>query len=135
MKFTPPPCDTVQIHSSAAPYTEVVQPSNRGLPLKSIRVVGVPGLNGELPALDGAGAVEPNTLAYTNPVFDNLGMLLVLPPTGRERYTATSPATSKSRTWKSATRASATPWSTGRGRPPSGTVLAAASTSSGPNTW
>jgi hypothetical protein len=74
------PCDNVRIHYSPTPYREIVQIGNRGAANKWIRVTGVPGPNGELPILDGSGAVAPAYLSFSNPVFEGLGMILVLPP-------------------------------------------------------
>ncbi len=76
------PCDTVRIHYAPTPYHEVIQLGRRGAANKWIRVTGVPGPNGELPVLDGAGATVPAGVSISNPVFEGLGMVLVLPPVG-----------------------------------------------------
>ena len=75
------PCDTVRIHYSATPYHEIVQIGSRGATNKWIRVTGVPGPNGELPILEGNGAIAPQNLSFNNPVFEGLGVILVLPTT------------------------------------------------------
>lgn len=75
------PCDTVRIHYSATPYREIVQIGSRGATDKWIRVTGVVGPNGELPILEGSGATAPASLSFSNPVFEGLGMILVLPTT------------------------------------------------------
>ncbi|MDB4949567.1 MAG: hypothetical protein JWM27_2216 [Gemmatimonadetes bacterium] len=75
------PCDNVRIHWSATPYREIVQIGSRGAANRWIRVTGVPGPNGELPVLDGSGAVAPANLSFSNSIFEGLGMILVLPTT------------------------------------------------------
>ncbi len=76
------PCDNVRIHYSPTPYREVVQLGKRGAANQWIRVTGVAGPNGELPILDGHDAVVPASLSFSNPIFEIIGMVLVLPPSG-----------------------------------------------------
>jgi hypothetical protein len=55
------PGDTVYIHYRATPYREKFLISTRGTPAEWIRVLGVPGPNGELPIISGDGATtSPN---------------------------------------------------------------------------
>lgn len=74
-------CDNVRIHYSPTPYREIVQIGARGAANRWIRITGVPGPGGELPVLEGSGATAPANLSFSNPVFEGLGMILVLPTT------------------------------------------------------
>ncbi|MES2179017.1 MAG: right-handed parallel beta-helix repeat-containing protein [Gemmatimonadota bacterium] len=76
------PCDNVRIFYQATPYRDVIFLSNRGAAHKYIRIVGMPGPNGELPILDGNGATIKAGTPFINQVFDGLGMIVVSPPVG-----------------------------------------------------
>jgi hypothetical protein len=56
--------DTVYIHYRATPYHEKFLISGRGTPQAWIRVIGVPGPNGELPVVSGDGATTGSTMHY-----------------------------------------------------------------------
>jgi hypothetical protein len=56
--------DTVYIHYQAAPYHEKILISSRGSASQWIRVLGVPGPNGELPIISGAGATTSTNMHY-----------------------------------------------------------------------
>lgn len=56
--------DTVLIHHRAEPYREKILISGRGTPEQWIRVLGVPGPNGELPVISGDGAVTAKTVRF-----------------------------------------------------------------------
>ena len=55
---------TVYLHYRAAPYTRKIILSNRGTAAGPIRLLGVPGENGERPVLDGDGATPPTNVVY-----------------------------------------------------------------------
>lgn len=58
------PGDTVYIHYRSTPYREKFLISSRGTPNQWIRVLGVPGPNGELPVISGDGATTASTMHY-----------------------------------------------------------------------
>ena len=76
------PCDNVRIFWRATPYNDVIFLSNRGAAHKYIRIVGMPGPNGERPILDGNGATIKPSTPFINNVFDGLGMIVVSVPVG-----------------------------------------------------
>ncbi len=76
------PGDTVYIHYRPEPYRERFNVSGQGTPSQWIRVIGVPGPNGELPVISGNGATTaqhsdfywtdasgPNTIQDSGVVF------------------------------------------------------------------
>src|SRR5678810_287382 len=71
------PGDVVQIPYRAEPYREKVVFSARGTPDARIRVVGLPGPNGERPIIDGLGATTDAQFTYGyRPIEDN-GLITV----------------------------------------------------------
>src|SRR5262245_35060998 len=56
--------DTVNIHYRPAPYAEKILISGRGTPAQWIRVIGIPGPNGELPIISGRGATTSKNMHY-----------------------------------------------------------------------
>lgn len=56
--------DTVYIHHRDEPYREKILISARGTPEQWIRVLGVPGPNGELPVISGDGAVTGKNIRF-----------------------------------------------------------------------
>jgi hypothetical protein len=78
------PGSTVYIHYRATPYKEKFLISTRGTAANWIRVIGVPGPNGERPILDGNGAVTSTNSRYhwTDPsYFQVYGLVHVGPST------------------------------------------------------
>jgi len=73
------PCDTVNIHYSTTPYTDIIFLASRGRHQKWITVQGVAGPNGELPVLDGTNAVMPTGSAAPT-VVDSAGMIIIMSP-------------------------------------------------------
>lgn len=58
------PGAAVRIHHRATPYHEKILVSGRGTADKPIKVIGVPGPNGEYPVIDGANATSGGSLGY-----------------------------------------------------------------------
>ena len=58
------PGDTVRIHWRPEPYKEKWVICRQGTAELPITVIGVPGSNGELPVIDGVGAVTPPNLNF-----------------------------------------------------------------------
>lgn len=56
--------DTVYIHYRSEPYREKILISGRGMPDQWIRVLGVPGPNGELPVISGDRAVTSKNVRF-----------------------------------------------------------------------
>src|SRR4051812_24767541 len=56
--------DTVYIHYQSTPYREKILISGQGTPTNWIRVLGVPGPNGELPIISGNGATTSKNNHY-----------------------------------------------------------------------
>jgi len=56
--------DTVYVHYRDTPYREKILISGRGTPQQWIRVLGVPGSNGELPVISGDRAVTSRTMQH-----------------------------------------------------------------------
>jgi len=56
--------DTVYIHHRPAPYREKILISARGTPNQWVRVLGVPGPNGELPVISGDNATTSTNMHY-----------------------------------------------------------------------
>lgn len=73
------PCDIVNIHYSATPYTDIIYLGSRGRSNKWITVQGVAGPNGELPILDGTNALMPNNSGAPSAV-DAAGMIVIMTP-------------------------------------------------------
>lgn len=74
------PGDTVNIHYRTTPYREKILISGRGTPEQWIRILGVPGPNGELPVISGADATTSTTMRWrwTDPkVLQWLGVIQV----------------------------------------------------------
>ena len=72
--------DTVFIHHRETPYREKILISGRGTPQQWIRVLGVPGPNGELPVISGDGAVTStnNRHRWTDPrIIQWLGVVQI----------------------------------------------------------
>ncbi len=59
--------DTVYIHWKATPYQEKIFISGQGTSSQWIRVLGVPGPNGELPVISGDGATTGTNMHYRFP--------------------------------------------------------------------
>lgn len=73
------PCDQVNIHYSSTPYKDIIVLTSRGRANKWITIKGIPGPNGELPILDGAGAVMPKNTG-ANSWIDSVGMIIISKP-------------------------------------------------------
>ncbi|WP_298212934.1 hypothetical protein [Acidovorax sp.] len=73
------PCDIVNIHYRAAPYTDIIFLASRGRHNKWITIQGVAGPNGELPVLDGTNAVMPKDTG-ANRFTDAAGMIVIKTP-------------------------------------------------------
>lgn len=73
------PCDQVNIFYSSTPYKDIVVLTSRGRANKWITIKGIPGPNGELPILDGAGAVMPQNTG-ANSWTDSKGMIIISKP-------------------------------------------------------
>lgn len=56
--------DTVRIHHRVEPYREKILISARGTPEQWVRVLGVPGPNGELPIISGDNAITSKNALY-----------------------------------------------------------------------
>src|SRR5262245_33748058 len=56
--------DTVNIHYRPTPYAEKILISGRGTAAQWIRVIGIPGPNGELPIISGKGATTSKNMHY-----------------------------------------------------------------------
>lgn len=56
--------DTVNIHYRPTPYSEKILISGRGTAAQWIRVIGIPGPNGELPVISGKGATTSKNMHY-----------------------------------------------------------------------
>jgi hypothetical protein len=56
--------DTVYVHHRPEPYREKILISGRGTPERWIRVLGVPGPNGELPVISGDGATTSRNMHH-----------------------------------------------------------------------
>lgn len=73
------PGDTVRIHARREPYREKVLVSQSGTELEPIRICGVPGPSGELPVIDGDGAVADRSLDYAGPAHEARSLVIVSP--------------------------------------------------------
>jgi len=62
--YTLGPGDTVNIHYRSAPYHEKILISARGTSTQWVKILGVPGPNGELPIISGDGATTGNNMHY-----------------------------------------------------------------------
>ena len=77
------PGDTVFIHYKPTPYFEKVLISTRGTPERWIRVIGVPGPDGQLPVISGNNATTSRNMHYHWPAasgssaIQNLGVVQV----------------------------------------------------------
>jgi hypothetical protein len=61
------PGDTVYIHYRSTPYREKFLISSRGTAAQWIRILGVPGPNGELPVISGDGAITSTNMHWRWP--------------------------------------------------------------------
>jgi hypothetical protein len=84
------PGDNVFIHYKQTPYYEKFLISTRGTAAKWIRVVGVPGPNGELPVVSGKNATTSANMHYHWPAasgssaIQNLGVVQIAPGAGEK---------------------------------------------------
>lgn len=75
--------DTVYIHYRSTPYREKILISGKGTASQWIRVIGVPGPNGELPVISGDGATTSPNSRYRWPdasggnAIQNLGVIQI----------------------------------------------------------
>lgn len=69
--------DTVQIHGRATPYHEMILITGSGTVDAPIRIVGVPGPNGEAPIIDGRNAVLGPNLDYAYSGTATRGLLTI----------------------------------------------------------
>src|SRR5262249_37863546 len=76
------PGDEVRIHWKKEPYPEQILISERGAPRQPIRVVGVPGPEGQLPVLDARDATTGGTIAFSYPGTQDRGLVIVGPAKG-----------------------------------------------------
>jgi hypothetical protein len=61
--------DTVRVYWQETPYHDKIQLGMRGNPVSHIRIVGVPGADGQLPVIDANGAIEnPQADYYSNDI-------------------------------------------------------------------
>src|SRR5262249_50749004 len=71
------PGDTVQIHWRPEAYREKILISTSGTELEPIRVLGVPGPQGQLPVLDGDGATTRAQAGYPFAATQDRGLLTI----------------------------------------------------------
>ncbi len=71
------PGDTVRIHSAPEPYREKVLFSASGTAAAPIRVCGVPDANGNLPVIEGSGAVTKPGLAFPSTYTEPRGVFVI----------------------------------------------------------
>lgn len=69
--------DTVRIHARPQPYKEKLMIAGMGTAEQPIRVCGVPGPNGELPVIDGEGAVTRPQLVFPFDGHQRRGVIVV----------------------------------------------------------
>jgi len=69
--------DTVYIHYRQAPYQEKIRISGQGTQEKPIRIIGVPGPNGELPVIDGTDATTHPEDIYNYDPLSSAGVITV----------------------------------------------------------
>lgn len=76
------PGDRVFIYHRAQPYKFVIPIHVRGDAFRWIEFIGVKGANGELPVLDGDGAVEDPNICIFNPTHNSNSMISIIQPLG-----------------------------------------------------
>ena len=70
--------DVVNIHVKPGGYHEIIQVSGAGTAAQPILIRGIPDpVTHELPVIDGDGAVMDPHVDFRNPVFENLGVIVV----------------------------------------------------------
>ena len=86
------PGDLVNIHPNATGYHEIIQISEAGTAQNPITIRGIPDPNtGVLPVIDGNGAVMDPKVDFRNPVFEDLGVIIVTPRKSTYIYGKTYP--------------------------------------------
>ena len=74
------PGDIVNIHTKPGGYHDMIQVSRTGTAAQHIVIHGVPDpVTGALPILDGNGAIEDPTTDWRNPIFSQIGVIVVSP--------------------------------------------------------
>ena len=87
------PGDIVNIHAKPGGYREIIQISASGTAAQPILIRGIPDpVTGALPAIDGDGAVMDPKINFRNPVFENLGVILITPRAQGYVYGKTFPS-------------------------------------------
>lgn len=87
------PGDVVNIHVKPGGYREIIQVSAAGTAAQPITIRGIPDpITGDLPVIDGDGAVMDPHVDFRNPVFENLGLIIVTPRKTGYVYGQTYPA-------------------------------------------
>ena len=87
------PGDTVNIFCKPGGYHEIIQISQGGTANAPITIHGVPDpVTGALPSLDGSNAVMDTHVDFRNPVFEDLGVILVTPRATGYVYGQTFPS-------------------------------------------
>ncbi len=87
------PGDVVNINAKPGGYHEIIQISAAGTAAQPITIRGIADpVTGELPVIDGDGAVMDPHVDFRNPVFENLGVILVTPRKATYVYGQTFPA-------------------------------------------
>jgi len=69
--------DTVYIHYRETPYSEKIRISGQGTQDSPIRIIGVPGPNGELPIIDGENATTHPADVYSYEPLSSAGVITV----------------------------------------------------------
>ncbi|MDB5391371.1 MAG: hypothetical protein JWM11_7017 [Planctomycetaceae bacterium] len=78
--------DTVEIHGRATPYHEMILVSGQGTADAPIKIMGVPGPNGEKPIIDGQNAVLGPNLDYLYPTGTPTRGLLTISPSSQDAW-------------------------------------------------
>jgi hypothetical protein len=87
------PGDIVNIHAKPGGYHEIIQVSASGTADNPILIRGIPDpVTGKLPVIDGNGAVTDPKVNFRNPVFENLGLIIITPRAQGYVYGKTFPA-------------------------------------------
>ena len=86
------PGDIVNIHAKPGGYHEIIQISASGTAAHPILIRGIPDAAGNLPVIDGDGAVMDPKINFRNPVFENLGVIVITPRASGYVYGKTFPS-------------------------------------------
>lgn len=87
------PGDIVNIHAKPGGYHEIIQLSASGTAANPILIRGIADpVTGKLPVIDGDGAITDPQVNFRNPVFENLGVILITPRAQGYLYGKTFPS-------------------------------------------